>query len=109
MLEGGGGGKALMAWPLRKYIFFCGFPKNKPKSRQACLLLEKVDSPVKNIHFRPFPVQNIHLYILLRPETLVDGGGQGLDPGLEQHLPRELRLVQVQDSASMYNDRFLLF
>ena len=73
-----------------------------------CLLLDKVDSPDKNIHFRPLPVQNMHLYILLLPETLVDGGGQGLDPGLEQHLPRELRLVQVQDAASMYNDRFLM-
>ena len=29
-LEGGGGGKAIMAWPLME-AFFCGFPKGKTK------------------------------------------------------------------------------
>ena len=29
-LEGGGVGKALMAWPLVEKLFFCGFTKNNP-------------------------------------------------------------------------------
>ena len=39
-----------------------------------------------------------------QPEVFVDGSGEGVDPAVDKHLPRQLGLVKVEDAASQEDE-----